>query len=1518
MQTSKRKLYLDICSYDRKKLCPLYDNHSDISGQAYDVYVTTQRNGWKELSFSIPSVCVTEGGFEDNYRINFLKADFLIRLIDDDETDWFIISEPKITHSAYSKTISVIAGHISQLLKMKNLGLEFSDEEGNNVGTAEELLTTILNGTGWKVGKVYPFAEKDGKTKYRSLKASSKTGAFKLIATMCELFDAKPIYHGDDKTVDIIPINPFSEPAPGELPDLSLSREVVELHYGQNVTNVARTLNTENMVTKLYAYGAYGDKTSGYCGLDECEHIEYTYTLTRDCAENTTYYFSFQDAADVPLVYHFTPMHFMKSGSRLIYSLLDPSSQMYIWDEANEAAYLVERGTVGVNLPAEMTVDKKTKNWFQFVMNYDYYRKAGLLTDSMVQAIAHYQKTAPNLYENVSKASQKMSEAQTELSKTIGYIDFCKLDVNREEPLLGDGYTVLILNKDKYEDGVIYRSDFDKNKDNRFKWRVTESLNTDGDPINSAAGIVYIIHNTNPTTWDKAYLKALDDEKDPSVLTLWAKSGSMRINAETDQFFLFSYHGINGRLGTLESNDESAVMSLEEAVKVVTIEHPVIFTEEEPLALSPGVNGYGWLWNYKTDKTPSDFYFCFADEGDTKWQLVYFQDSMPSGTIEGRYWFDWRSSVLYRRKNNAWTTLSSAAQKKIAALFPTVYMFCKARDRYYQGVYENYVYTVPDKQTLSAGNYFIKNEYQSYWTFTTTEELSAGDTLTYNYDRAWIMQVKNGTQSALKPKGYRFDNVSYHPYDVIDGSSLEAGAISPIDGALSDSSTSCRMQSYAPVVPATQYHVDLSSRSIIVHFYDDKKRWISSVRTENFFTTPGNCTFIRISAECAPSDFSTFDEMTITAVNASNTIVIEDLNYIKLQDSCIQKTGEIIGLISCMDKFANISNLTYGTYYQELKVAQDAIVALETTMMEAVGDLYREGWWNAPNYVDGDEGKLYADTLDNLKEISKPEVTYNINYLDRYVADSNNEHYAASEETVCVQWPDISIVDAVHLIDPEIAVNTWAFMDKIQKCYDKPWKTKIAINTKLSTIGQHSFTDVMTNIATVASEMKGKTSYYDKTIETSASSNTVSELVANISKNEKELLGTFSRVEKIGDMVITHSSRLKRTENEIVAEVERASDSDRKLSAQIKVAADGITSIVNQDTTSTENNAYKGSKLQTSINQTAKDITSIVSMSGEEGSKFQGSKLQQTVKGLTTTVENISSKTILQQTPESILAAVKKQNEDPSANTAFKTTSVSIDTDGVEIATDGRFSVSAGSDGESSAVTIDKNGVAIGSSGKFTVQTDNFGVTKDGKISANDAVINGQISNNGYPVLTRNYDLYVGSSEPANKHEGMIWIQPGVPSGGSGSGEVVVPTNQPVTFTGTTQSSSNHWFYDQGAASVNLTANRYSAGDSTRAYNYEVTIPLFIDGRGSTGQRNGATFKISLNGSVTLTLTKEWSASESASDLWTTLTLRGQSMVWLGDIPSITATISISRASSASLTGNIFLERNKTVTVKCS
>ena len=99
MMIDNRSLVLDIYDYAGNKVCPLYDSSLDISGQAVSVMVTTERNGWKEISFSLPGMCATEEGMVPNFRLDYLKNDYRIRalFIGEEETiDWYIISEQQI------------------------------------------------------------------------------------------------------------------------------------------------------------------------------------------------------------------------------------------------------------------------------------------------------------------------------------------------------------------------------------------------------------------------------------------------------------------------------------------------------------------------------------------------------------------------------------------------------------------------------------------------------------------------------------------------------------------------------------------------------------------------------------------------------------------------------------------------------------------------------------------------------------------------------------------------------------------------------------------------------------------------------------------------------------------------------------------------------------------------------------------------------------------------------------------------------------------------------------------------------------------------------------------------------------------------------------------------------------------------------------------------------------------------------------------------------------------------------
>lgn len=167
-----RHISLDVCDMQRNKLCNIYDSSINAKGQAYDIIRTREITGGNTLTFNMPFVVEKKR----NFRWNYIKNEYLLRLKIDDKTDWYIIHSPKKMKN--SKTISnaVACGHLSTTLKTKSLYLVFDDENG--IGTIQYLLEQVLKGTGWTLGLCDTFYEKDGKTeKIRSIASEGKAGA---------------------------------------------------------------------------------------------------------------------------------------------------------------------------------------------------------------------------------------------------------------------------------------------------------------------------------------------------------------------------------------------------------------------------------------------------------------------------------------------------------------------------------------------------------------------------------------------------------------------------------------------------------------------------------------------------------------------------------------------------------------------------------------------------------------------------------------------------------------------------------------------------------------------------------------------------------------------------------------------------------------------------------------------------------------------------------------------------------------------------------------------------------------------------------------------------------------------------------------------------------------------------------------------------------------------------------------------------------------------------------------------
>lgn len=242
---------LGIYDYDREKICELYDSNLDFVGQAYDITNTEQTNGLHSLSFSIPYMI---DGENTNFRWDYMKSDYLIRYTEDDKKIWFVADKPQKSKSGKKIIGTVTCNGYETLMKTRNIYKTFDDENG--IGNIEYLITQALAGTGWTYNSAGSdtLYEKDGTTeKIRSLNVNNKKGAIDIITTICNLFQARPIYDTDAMTVTVKAMNN--------------RQQVLEGEVGRNLSALTVNHDSSNIATRVYVEGEYGD--FGYVGIDD-------------------------------------------------------------------------------------------------------------------------------------------------------------------------------------------------------------------------------------------------------------------------------------------------------------------------------------------------------------------------------------------------------------------------------------------------------------------------------------------------------------------------------------------------------------------------------------------------------------------------------------------------------------------------------------------------------------------------------------------------------------------------------------------------------------------------------------------------------------------------------------------------------------------------------------------------------------------------------------------------------------------------------------------------------------------------------------------------------------------------------------------------------------------------------------------------------------------------------------------------------------------------------------------------
>lgn len=311
-----------------------------------------------------------------NFRWDFIRNEYMVRLIHGDEIDWFIIQTPTRKKDGKSVSAEVVCNHVSELLKTKNIYLTFDDTNG--IGTISYLAEQALHGTGWTLGTVDVFLEKDGVTeKVRSLNSSGKSGAYELITKICNLFEAVPIFHGDSRTVDLRAANN--------------RMQEWEFVVGKNLKTLSTKFDSSDIVTRLYVEGEYGDY--GYVGIDDVNPTGLSYLLNFDYYKDIGLFTQrHQDALDDYL----TNVLDAATNVRTIMARLNTIANRLnnAWGQIKYVVYRLENGAVASYVLGGGATDEdaelKSTDSIVIIQANDKYRKGAPNFNTTDQAAVKY------------------------------------------------------------------------------------------------------------------------------------------------------------------------------------------------------------------------------------------------------------------------------------------------------------------------------------------------------------------------------------------------------------------------------------------------------------------------------------------------------------------------------------------------------------------------------------------------------------------------------------------------------------------------------------------------------------------------------------------------------------------------------------------------------------------------------------------------------------------------------------------------------------------------------------------------------------------------------------------------------------------------------------------------------------------------------------------------------------------------------------------------------------------------
>lgn len=217
-------------------------------------------------------------------------------------------------------------------------------------------------------------------------------------------------------------------------------------------------------------------------------------------------------------------------------------------------------------------------------------------------------------------------------------------------------------------------------------------------------------------------------------------------------------------------------------------------------------------------------------------------------------------------------------------------------------------------------------------------------------------------------------------------------------------------------------------------------------------------------------------EKMIESLNKEIDKTFDEVDIKAYQDQIAQLHNDISDLYNGTDESAGLYELMAEAISlvlqikdvgDELTARQEEQLRIEGVFIDAMGDMLRDGYWSNTNYIPGQEEHLYADALEMMKEVAKPQASYTITLV--HASDLWGNPIG-----------EYSLNSRARIFDAELELNDIVYIDKVTDCLDDPASGTVNISNDDLSITGKTFDSILSRITQLADLIDQKASLYNR------------------------------------------------------------------------------------------------------------------------------------------------------------------------------------------------------------------------------------------------------------------------------------------------------------------------------------------------------------------------------------------------------------------------------------------------------